>query len=53
MEKLIALFINQSIGDTHCQECGCSCQGWKDPSGRILCWDCFVKIWGCEPTRWI
>lgn len=39
-------------GETRCAECGTYCQGWKDPTGRILCWQCFVKIWGTEPTRW-
>ena len=51
--KLIALFIIQSIGNTKCRSCGCICQGWKDPTGDILCWDCFVKKWGCDPTYWV
>ncbi len=32
-------------GSTKCSNCGCPCQGFKGPDGKIYCWDCYVKIW--------
>ena len=36
-------------GETRCASCGTPCQGFKGPDGRILCWDCYKKIWGKAP----
>lgn len=36
-------------GQTKCAICGEYCQGFKDPFGRILCSDCYFKIFGERP----
>lgn len=36
-------------GETRCANCGAVCQGFKGPDGRILCPDCYYKIWGEYP----
>lgn len=36
-------------GETRCAACNTPCQGFKGPDGKILCWDCYIKIWGKQP----
>lgn len=36
-------------GETQCAYCGTYCQGFKDPFGKIICSDCYVKIYGERP----
>ena len=36
-------------GATQCASCHTPCQGFKGPDGRILCRDCYKKIWGKAP----
>lgn len=42
--KLLKIIMKN--GATQCAECGAFCQGFKDPRGKILCSDCYRKIWG-------
>ncbi len=37
------------VKDTHCTKCDAHCQGFVDPDGKILCWDCYYKKWGEYP----
>lgn len=32
-----------------CDECDTPTLGWKAPDGRVLCPDCYFKIWGERP----
>ena len=36
--------------ETRCQECGAFTQGWYDHNGRVICPDCYYKIYGERPT---
>lgn len=36
-------------GATRCCGCGCPCQGFKGPDGKIYCDDCYFKVWGRHP----
>ena len=38
--------------DTRCSCCGCPCQGYKGPDGKIYCADCYKKIFGKWPWDW-
>ncbi len=50
MKRLFHILKNLSRnGETRCACCNTFCQGFKDPTGRILCYDCYKKIWGTEP----
>lgn len=44
--KLYGRYLSYFCGDTKCAECGTVCQGIKDPRGKLLCPDCYKKIWG-------
>lgn len=47
MKRLFHILKNLSRnGETRCACCNAFCQGIKDPTGRILCYDCYKKIWG-------
>lgn len=39
-------------GETKCSYCGCFCQGFKGPDGKIYCADCYNKKWGKYPWEW-
>ena len=43
--KMFGKYLFAYNGDTKCAECGAWCQGIKDPRGKILCSDCYKKIW--------
>lgn len=49
MKKLIDLIILRKNGETVCSCCKTPCQGFKDPRWKILCYDCYKKIWGTAP----
>lgn len=36
-------------GETKCSYCGCFCQGFKGPDGKIYCANCYNKKWGKYP----
>lgn len=36
-------------GEKKCDNCGTFCQGYKAPDGKILCADCYKKLWGKYP----
>lgn len=46
MKKYVINRVLMKNGETRCAECGTPCQGIKDPRGKILCSDCYKKIWG-------
>lgn len=49
MKRRVFKYILKKNGETRCKSCGMVCQGFKDPTGRILCWDCYKRIWGQTP----
>ncbi len=42
-------FVRYKNGSTHCAICGAPCQGFKAPDGKIICADCYYKIYGERP----
>ena len=47
MSKYVRILMKN--GQTRCAICNVPCQGFKDPFGRILCSDCWFKIFGERP----
>lgn len=47
MKKFITILMKN--GQTRCAICGEPCQGFKDAFGRILCSDCYFKVFGERP----
>ena len=47
MSKCVRILMKN--GQTRCSICKDSCQGFKDPLGRILCSDCWFKEYGERP----
>lgn len=46
INKLVYKYVRYSKnGETRCANCGAFCQGIKDPTGKILCPDCYRKLW--------
>ncbi len=49
MKELVSFVVLRKNGETICSCCKTPCQGFKDPTGRILCYDCYKKILGTAP----
>lgn len=41
--------IGRKVQEFKCQNCGTWCQGFPSPDGKLLCADCYYKIWGKHP----
>lgn len=37
------------VQESKCTNCGAWCQGFTAPNGKLLCADCYYKIWGSRP----
>ena len=37
------------VQESRCSNCGTWCQGFIGPDGKLLCSDCYYKIWGKRP----
>ena len=49
MKYLFELVVLRKNGETVCSCCKTICQGFKDSNVKIICYDCYKKIWGTAP----